>query len=260
MCQNCCSDPELPLLIHQTTNRACRNRHPNPVCYHYEQRSQPACFELDTCNTLVYCNYNESRIEILLRQLLSSCIEDAFSCCDSLCCHTSSRCTLCATEHHNVVSELTDLLERLSDGGIRCSCNSHHCRIPRCSSHSTQIESQALIDIFSRIIKRGHISRSTSRQRVRFSDTSSKILIAQILDELECNGRAVCECQTCCEYIEINSRRLKRELKQDGECRQRNRECCGGAGACYETLTKTTVRAPTQRRQRNGNIHVGWSL
>lgn len=290
MCQNCHSDPELPLLVHQSTNRnCCTNRFESPTCYHYRRTSSSPCFELDTCNTLVQrCNTGESRIELLLRQLLTCCIEDTSTACcgaSTSCCHTATRCTICDDEQHTLVIELTDLLERVSDGGLRCSCDTRRCRIPnrQCCFGSYQvIETQTLIDVFSRIVRRthdhgrrsySHGHRSTSRPRqVRLMDSGPRNLISQILDELECNGRAVCECQTCCEYIEYNSRRLRKEIKQiDVECRgpsSRDRGACGcaygGGGctqACCEThVTKTTVRAPAARKQRNGNIHVGWSL
>lgn len=306
MCECCCSDSQLPLVLHRSMSRNGYNNNnyvSSNACHHHYQNttttsSSPACFELDSCNLLVpwtsqTCNNSSKKIEVLLRQLLNCCIEDSYSisqCCETTTCEQvcqHSKCNFCENEQQTVVLELADLLERVQGGGFRCSCErSKRCGIRRChlSHHETRIESQALMDVFTRIIKRtththshshaSHMHCSSSRVRrcagFQLGESHLRRLVSQLLDELECNGRAICEYQNCYEYLEVNSRRLKRELRQvDVECTGRKERCVcafgatGGGGCssgCCETMVKTVVRGPAPRKQRSGNIHVGWNL
>lgn len=250
-----------------------------------------------------------TRIGVLLRELLDRCIEDENTLCSEGCIGSrstsgwqrSERCSICESDRQVVVSELMELLERFSNSG-RTGCGKSG--IVRwserernrewrggcsgCSGgHEVRYEAQTLFEILLRITRRksrsSHNARcgGTSHRRRCYSDdrqifgerredfdSSLRRLVGQLLDELE--GNAGCECQSCCEYLETNFRRMRRELRRSVECSGKEYVCSGSLGACVDAsgcsgccgsiVSKMVVYGPSPRRSRTGNVHIGWSI
>lgn len=248
-----------------------------------------------------------SRIEVLLRELLDLCIEGECSVCTESCTTTrtcsgwqhTDHCNVCESDRQVVVSELMELLERFGGSSRTCesrgvvrwserdrSQESHGACSGYSSGRGVRYEAQTLFEILLRITRRKtHTSpvrcsdmcrrRCQSRERHNCggqqweeNDSSLRRLVGQLLDELE--GNAGCECQGCSEYLEINLRRMRRELRRNIECSGREVACSGSnvgcveidrcSGRCESTVSKTIVYGAAPRRPRTGNVHVGWSL
>lgn len=248
------------------------------------------------------CFRGTTRIEVLLRELLDHCVEDNYSSCSEICtsshswseCQRHDRCTICECDRQIVVSELMELLERFSIGsGSSCDVGmirwDDRCGGSRnsCGGHSfgREIRYESLFELIFRLTKRkSHVSRHgrcsggdrrrhddhACTRRWEQTDWSLKTLVGQLLDELE--GSAGCDCQSCCEYLEFNLRKVRRDLRRSSQCggrrvmRASSQGCCDeGSGCssqscCENVVSETVVYGQPTRRPRAGNVHVGWSI
>ena len=284
---------EQPLVLQRSRSHDCSTT--TQTCHHHHSQdivrrsSSPACFDLDDycdCGGAEYCHTSSSnRLHIHLRELLDTCIRQEHTFCSSSCSHQSSyrsscyhehsRCTTCEHDYQLTISELMALVKCFGSSTSRgrgCGCSSSHHMCTTSHNH----DYRSIVDIISRITQFqshshvrscSHLCRSQSRIRTTCScsNRNSQKLIVRLLDDLEttaCGSSLRCECNDCEEYTQIKLPRLKHKV---GGCGCNGAVCgrqnsCSGERYCDKEVTRTLIRSPVPKRQRLGNVHVGWNI
>ena len=187
----------------------------------------------------------------------------------------------CAAESQALVRDLVDLLERTGMGsgvgwGGRCMTPRGRGRGCCTERERGRTEIQMLYEVLLRVARRGKYVNSGGRRAqaagclgARGRDTGLSRVVKQLLDELE--SVAGCLCYSCCDYVEINTRRVRNALREvDGrgggggggflaDHADAGAGCGCGCSGSTETVTKVICERPV-RRARSGNVHLGWSL